>query len=159
MTGNGAADHRAPPPSAVPLAVFLAAVGCCTVLPASADDDKRPAEVTITVVQDPEQLKEKINKIQLPEANEDTRPAQKTSKQPASDKSPSSTGGQQRNETTEHHRDAGGPQEKENAEKQRAASSEQREQSTAGHHDASDKPTTPGKVEDESRHGESKLPR
>jgi hypothetical protein len=109
--------------------MFLAAIGCCTAMPALADDDKRPTEVTITVVEDPEQLKEKINKIQLPEVHEEMRPVQKKDGKPqAPAKSSSSTGGQQRNE------------------------------SAAPHHDTNDKPIKPAKAEDERHHGESKLP-
>lgn len=123
-----------------PLAIFLAAaVGCCVTVPAQADDDKRPAEVTITVVEDPEQLKEKINKIHLPEVHEEARQVQKTGKQSAPGQSSSNTGGQHRNETaTEHH---------------------PRDASTAAQHDTSDKPTHAGKLKDEVPHAEPRLPR
>lgn len=107
-------------------------------MPASADDDKRPAEVTITVVEDPEQLKEKINKIHLPEMREEARQVQKTGKQPAPEKSPRETGNQHRNETTDRH---------------------PTDPSTAAQHDTSDKPTHAGKFKDEIHHGESRLPR
>lgn len=124
--------------SAAPLGILLAVIGCWTTLPASADDDRRPAEVTITVVDDPEQLKEKINKIQLPAVHEDVHAVQRTGKQPAPEKSSSTTGGQHRNETTEHH---------------------PTDPSTVARHDTPDKPANPGKVKEEIRHGESKLPR
>jgi len=150
-TENDAAGQRTLRRSAAPLAILLAAIGCWTAMPASADDDKRPAEVTITVIEDPEQLKEKINKIHLPEVHEDARPVQKTAKQPTPEKTASSTGGQQHNETTERHHDG--------AERQRATGSEQRDQSTESRHDANAKPTNPGKAEDESHHGDSKRPR
>jgi len=136
-TRNDAARHRARPLPSAPLAIFLAAIGWCTAMPAWADDDKRPAEVTITVVEDPEQLKEKINKIQLPGAHEETHPVQQTGKQPAPEKSSSITGGQHHNPTPEHH---------------------PVNPSAAAHHDASEKPTNTRKVEDEIHHGESKLP-
>jgi hypothetical protein len=157
------AGYMAPSPSARSLAVLLAAIGCCATMPASADDDRHPADVTITVVEDPEQLKEKINKIPLPDADKDSRAAQKGGNQRESQKSSSGTGGQQRNETAERHRDSGGSQQKENAERQHDAGSEQRDQATEGHHDTSDKPPSPPKAdkvaEDETRHREPKLPR
>lgn len=52
-------------------AVLLGVFGCWAAAPAAAED-QTPADVTITVVENPEQLKEKINKIVLPEASEAT---------------------------------------------------------------------------------------
>lgn len=137
-TRTSAARKRSRRLAAAPLALLLATIGCWTAIPASADDDKRPAEVTITVVDDPEQLKEKINKIQLPAMHEDVHAVQRTGKQPAPEKTSNTTAGQHRDETTEHH---------------------PTDPSTAAHHDTPEKPVNPGKVKEEIRHGESKLPR
>ncbi len=139
------------PPACV-LTALLFAIGCCAAMPASADDDKHPADVTITVVEDPEQLKEKINKIRLPDANEDARAVQKGGNRRESQPSASGTGGQQRNEAVE----------RQGGEKQPDAGREQRAAATEGHHDTSDKPSAvkPDKVdEDDTRHKDSKPPR
>jgi hypothetical protein len=95
--------------SAAPLAVFLAVFGCCAPAPASAVD-QRAADVTITVVEDPEQLKEKVNTIRLPEADnadEDSHAAQKSGHPNESDKNSNDAGHQQRNEAAETNHDAG----------------------------------------------------
>jgi hypothetical protein len=89
--------------SAAPLAVFLAVLGCCAAASASAAD-QRAADVTITVVEDPEQLKEKVNTIRLPDADdadEDSHAAQKSGHQNQSDKNSKDAGDQQRNEAAE----------------------------------------------------------
>ncbi len=146
-----AAGSMALSPLACVLTALLFAIGCCAAMPASADDDKHPADVTITVVEDPEQLKEKINKIRLPDANEDARAVQKGGNRRESQQS-ASTGGQQRNEAVE----------RQGGEKQPDAGREQRAAATEGHHDTSDKPSAvkPDKVdEDDTRHKDSKPPR
>lgn len=137
-TRNDAARLGAQVLPAISLTILLAVIGCCAAVPAAADDDKRPAEVTITVVEDPEQLKEKINKIHLPEMHEEARQVQKTGKQTAPEKSSSPTGNQHRNETTDRH---------------------PTDPPTAAQHDTSDKPTHAGKVRDDIHHGESRVPR
>ncbi|HEV7442979.1 MAG TPA: hypothetical protein VGO18_10325 [Steroidobacteraceae bacterium] len=95
--------------SAAPLAVFLAVFACCAAASASAAD-QRAADVTITVVEDPEQLKEKVNTIRLPDADDadgDSHGAQKSGHQNESNKNSNDAGNQQRNEAAETNHDAG----------------------------------------------------
>lgn len=92
--------------SAAPLMVLLAALGCCAAGSASAAD-QRAADVTITVVEDPEQLKEKVNTISLPDADEDSHAAQESGHQDESQKNSNDAGDQQRDEAAESHHDAG----------------------------------------------------
>src|SRR3981081_548411 len=98
--------------SAAPLAVFLAVFACCAAASASAAD-QRAADVTITVVEDPEQLKEKVNTIRLPDADdaddadEDSHAAQKSGHQNESDKNSHNVGDQQGNEAAETNHDTG----------------------------------------------------
>jgi hypothetical protein len=90
--------------SAAPLAVFLAVLGCCAASASAADD--HASDVTITVVEDPKQLKEKVNTIRLPDADEDSRAAQKSGHQTESDKNSHDAGDRQRNEAAESHRNS-----------------------------------------------------
>jgi hypothetical protein len=92
--------------SVSPVAVFLAVVGCCATASASAAD-QRAADVTITVVEDPEQLKEKVNTISLPDANEDSHAADKSGHQNESDKNSNSANEPQPNEAAEINHDTG----------------------------------------------------
>src|SRR3977135_2357136 len=98
--------------SVAPVAVFLAVVGCCATASASAAD-QRAADVTITVVEDPEQLKEKVNTIRLPDADDAddadgaSHGAKKSGQQNESNKNSNDAGNQQRNEAAETNHDAG----------------------------------------------------
>jgi hypothetical protein len=95
--------------SAAPLAVLLTVFGCCAAASASAAD-QRAADVTITVVEDPEQLKEKVNTIRLPDADDadgDSHAAQTSGHQSEPDKNSHNVGDQQRNEASETNHDAG----------------------------------------------------
>jgi hypothetical protein len=95
--------------SVTPLAVFLAVLGCCSAGSAAAAD-QRAADVTITVVEDPEQLKEKVNTIRLPDADdadEDPHAQQNTGHRNESDKNSNDASDQQRNDAVEADHNAG----------------------------------------------------
>src|SRR3981081_3387869 len=89
--------------SAAPLAVFLAVFACCATASASAAE-QRAADVTITVIEDPEQLKEKVNTIRLPDADdadEDPPAARKSGHRNESDKNSNEPGDQQRDDAAQ----------------------------------------------------------
>lgn len=114
---------------------LLAGLGCCAVAPASAED-KRPADVTITVVEDPEQLKEKINKIRLPDASEDSHAPQKSGNE--SRKNSNAADSQQHNEAAEGHHDAGGQQHHDATERHHDAAENAKSAAEAAKVDADD---------------------
>jgi hypothetical protein len=88
------------------LAVLVAVLGCCSAASAAAAD-QRAADVTITVVEDPEQLKEKVNTIALPDAEEESHAVQPSGHQNESDKVSNDTGRQHRSEAAETNPDGG----------------------------------------------------
>ena len=118
--------------SAAPLAVFLAVFGCCAAASASAAD-QRAADVTITVVEDPEQLKEKVNTIRLPDADEDSHAAQKSGHQNESDKNSHNVGDQQGNEAAETKHDTGDKAQSA-ADAAKSDANDAQQQSTDSHH-------------------------
>ena len=92
-----------PAQSVALLAVFLAVLGCCATASASAAE-QRAADVTITVIEDPEQLKEKVNTIRLPDADdadEDPHAARKSGHRNESDKNSNEPGDQQRDDAAQ----------------------------------------------------------
>jgi hypothetical protein len=122
--------------SAAPLAVYLAVFGCCAAASASAAD-QRAADVTITVVEDPEQLKEKVNTIRLPDADdadEDSHAAQKSGHQNESDKNSHNVGDQQGNEAAETNHDTGDKAQSA-ADAAKSDANDAQQQSADSHHD------------------------
>jgi hypothetical protein len=70
--------------------------------------DHRAADVTITVVEDPEQLKGKVNTIRLPDADEGSHAADRSGHQNESDNNSNSANEPQPNEAAETARDVNG---------------------------------------------------
>jgi cobalamin biosynthesis protein CobT len=126
-----------PAQSVAPLAVFLAALGCCATASASAAE-QRAADVTITVIEDPEQLKEKVNTIRLPDADdadEDPHAARKAGHRNESDKNSNEPGDQQRDDAAQVDHNASDKAQSV-AEAAKSQANEAKQQSADSHNDS-----------------------
>jgi hypothetical protein len=117
--------------------VLLAGLGCCATGPAAAAE-QRAADVTITVVEDPEQLKEKVNTISLPDADdvdEEPHTERKSGHRNESDKNSNDPGDPQHDDATEVN-DNAGDKAQSAAEAAKSDLNEAKQQSTDSHNDS-----------------------